>query len=46
MQKEKEADFDALIRDLDNQVRTGKLKMEKSFAYLVSIYQKKGISPS
>ena len=42
-QKEKEADFDALIQELNSKVRSGKLKMEKSVAYLVGIYQKKGI---
>lgn len=42
-QKEKEADFNALIEDLNAKVRNGKLKMDKSVAYLVGIYQKKGI---
>lgn len=42
-QKEKEADFDVLIQELNSKVRSGKLKMEKSVAYLVGIYQKKGI---
>ena len=45
-QKEKEADFDALIIDLNTKVRSGKLKMDKSVAYLVGVYQKKGILPS
>lgn len=44
-QKEKEADFNALIEDLNAKVRSGKLKMEKSVAYLVGVYQKKGILP-
>jgi plasmid replication initiation protein len=42
-QKEKEADFETLIRDLNTKVRNGKLKMDKSVAYLVGVYQKKGI---
>jgi plasmid replication initiation protein len=41
--KEKEADFNALIEDLNSRVRSGKLKMDKSVAYLVGVYQKKGI---
>lgn len=44
-QKEKEADFNALIEDLNAKVRNGKLKMDKSVAYLVGVYQKKGILP-
>lgn len=44
-QKEKEADFNALIEDLNAKVRSGKLKMDKSVAYLVGVYQKKGILP-
>ncbi len=42
-QNEKEADFDTLIVELNTKVRSGKLKMDKSVAYLVGIYQKKGI---
>ena len=42
-QNEKEADFDTLIAELNTKVRSGKLKMDKSVAYLVGIYQKKGI---
>ena len=42
-QNEKEADFDTLIAELSTKVRSGKLKMDKSVAYLVGIYQKKGI---
>lgn len=45
-QKEKEADFETLIRDLNTKVRNGKLKMDKSVAYLVGVYQKKGILTS
>lgn len=45
-QKEKEADFNALIEDLNAKVRSGKLKMDKSVAYLVGVYQKKGILPN
>ena len=37
-QKEKEADFDALIIDLNTKVRSGKLKMDKSVEYLVGVY--------
>lgn len=44
-QKEKEADFNTLIEDLNDRVRRGKLKMDKSVAYLVGVYQKKGILP-
>lgn len=44
-QKEKESDFDALIVELNTKVRSGKLKIEKSVAYLVGVYQKKGILP-
>lgn len=42
-QKEKEEDFDTLIQELNSKVRSGKLKMDKSVAYLVGVYQKKGI---
>lgn len=44
-QKEKESDFDALILDLNIKIRSGKLKIDKSVAYLVGVYQKKGILP-
>lgn len=44
-QKEKEEGFNALIEDLNAKVRSGKLKMDKSVAYLVGVYQKKGILP-
>ncbi|WP_199489415.1 hypothetical protein, partial [Meiothermus sp. Pnk-1] len=44
--KEKEADFDKLITDLNAKVRSGKLKIDKSVAYLIGIYQKKGILPN
>lgn len=44
-QNEKEADFDTLIAELNAKVRSGKLKMDKSVAYLVGIYQKKGVLP-
>ncbi len=43
---QKEADFNALIEDLNAKVRSGKLKMDKSVAYLVGVYQKKGILPN
>lgn len=42
-EKEKEEDFDALITGLNSKVRSGKLKMDKAVAYLVGIYQKKGV---
>lgn len=44
--KEKEADFDALISNLNLKVRSGKLKMQNSVGYLIGIYQKKGFLPN
>ena len=41
--KEKEKDFDILITELNEKVRSRKLSVNKSIAYLVGIYQKKGI---
>ena len=41
--QEKEKDFDILITELNEKVRTRKLAVNKSIAYLVGIYQKKGI---
>lgn len=44
-EKEKEKDFDILITEAQLRVRQGKLKMKNPAAYLVGIYQKKGILP-
>lgn len=44
-QKEKEEDFDALIADLNIKVRNKKINIKNSVAYLVGVYQKKGILP-
>lgn len=44
--REKEEDFDNLISDLNQKVRTGKLKVGNSVGYLIGIYQKKGIIPT
>ena len=41
--KEKEKDFDILITELNEKVRSRKLAVNKSIAYLVGIYQKKGV---
>ena len=41
--KEKEKDFDILITELNEKVRSRKLSVNKSIAYLVGIYQKKGM---
>ena len=41
--QEKEKDFDILITELNEKVRTRKLAVNKSIAYLVGIYQKKGV---
>lgn len=43
--KEKEKDFDILITDLNEKVRNRKLNVESAPAYLVGVYQKKGILP-
>lgn len=43
--KEKEKDFDILITELNEKVRSRKLSVNKSIAYLVGIYQKKEILP-
>ena len=42
---EKEKDFDILITEINEKVRQRKLKIDKSIAYLVGIYQKKGVLP-
>ena len=42
-QKVKEAEFDTLITDLNAKVRSGKINIKNAAAYLVGIYQKKGI---
>ena len=44
--KEKESDFDMLIADLNQRVRQGKLNINNAIAYLIGIYQKKGILPT
>jgi plasmid replication initiation protein len=44
-QKVKEAEFDALITDLNAKVRSGKINIKNAAAYLVGIYQKKGTLP-
>ena len=44
--KEKEEDFDTLIANLNQKVRSGKLKMQNSVGYLIGIYQKKGFIPN
>ena len=41
--QEKEKDFDILITELNEKVRSRKLAVNKSIAYLVGIYQKKGV---
>ena len=41
--QEKEKDFDILITELNEKVRSRKLAVNKPIAYLVGIYQKKGI---
>ena len=41
--QEKEKDFDILITELNEKVRSRKLAVNKSIAYLVGVYQKKGI---
>lgn len=43
---EKRKDFDILITDLNFKVQQGKLKVKNSVAYLVGVYQKKGILPN
>lgn len=42
---EKEKNFDILITEINEKVRQRKLKMDNSIAYLVGIYQKKGVLP-
>lgn len=42
---EKEKDFDILITELNEKIRQRKLKINNSIAYLVGIYQKKGVLP-
>ena len=43
--QEKEKDFDILITELNEKVRSRKLSVNKSIAYLVGVYQKKEILP-
>lgn len=42
---EKEADFDKLVLDLNEKVRSRKLNISNAAGYLVGVYQKKGILP-
>ena len=44
-EKEKEKDFDILITELNEKIRSRKIKPNNTEAYLVGIYQKKGILP-
>ena len=44
--KEKEADFDTLIADLNSKIQNKKVSVKNSVGYLVGIYQKKGFLPS
>lgn len=44
--KEKESDFDILINDLNERVRSRKLNVKNSIGYLVGVYQKKRILPN
>lgn len=44
-QKEKEKDFDILVADLNEKIRTGKLNISNAVGYLVGVYQTKGILP-
>lgn len=41
--QEKEKDFDILITELNDKVRSRKLNIKNSVGYLVGVYQKKGI---
>lgn len=43
--KEKEENFDSLISDLKDRVRNRKLNVESPIAYLIGVYQNKGILP-
>lgn len=45
-EKEKESDFDMLIADLNQRIRQRKLNINNAIAYLIGIYQKKGILPT
>lgn len=44
-EKEREENFDALVSDLNNKIRQRKISIDNSVAYLVGIYQNKGILP-
>ena len=44
-QNEKEEKFDLLIEELNGKVRSKKINIKNSVAYLVGVYQKKGILP-
>ncbi|MDR7795469.1 replication initiation protein [Riemerella anatipestifer] len=43
--KEKESNFDILIAELNEKIKTKKLSVRNSIGYLVGVYQKKGILP-
>nr|WP_238727779.1 hypothetical protein [Riemerella anatipestifer] len=43
--KERESNFDILIAELNEKIKTKKLSVRNSIGYLVGVYQKKGILP-
>lgn len=43
---QQEKDFDIFITELNEKVRSRKIKIESPIAYLIGIYQKKGILPT
>ena len=44
-EKVKESEFDTLVSELNQKVRQNKLSFDNAIAYLVGVYQKKGILP-
>lgn len=44
-EKVKESEFDTLVNELNKKVRQNKLSFDNAIAYLVGVYQKKGILP-
>ena len=44
-EKVKESEFDILVNELNQKVRQNKLSFDNAIAYLVGVYQKKGILP-
>lgn len=44
-EKVKESEFDTLVNELNQKVRQNKLSFDNAIAYLVGVYQKKGILP-